>query len=166
MPSWECCRRSSPPQSERFTSLSSRNTIQMFTREPKKKQFEERKSLTKRTLFWVMRKKREEHDRLRAKSTDQSGDYKNESSNEGDDSSDAETLSRWQYVVNYYPEIQRLYTSLAKLSPALAFSYRITVLERKLSGTGAATKLAETMKSEYMTRYFGNNEGINDLSLD
>ena len=110
-------------------------------------------------------KKREEYDRLRAKSTDQSGDYKNESSNEGDDSSDAETLSRWQYVVDYYPEIQRLYTSLAKISPALAFSYRITVLERKLSGTGAATKLAETMKHEYMTRYFGNNETINEFVI-
>jgi hypothetical protein len=110
-------------------------------------------------------KKREEYDRLRAKSTDQSGDYKNESSNEGDDSSDAETLSRWQYVVDYYPEIQRLYTSLAKISPALAFSYRITVLERKLSGTGAATKLAETMKHEYMIRYFGNNEKINEFVI-
>src|SRR5271165_922066 len=53
-------------------------------------------------------KKREEYDRLRAKSTDQSGDYKNESSNEADDSSDAETLRRWQYVVDYYPEIQNL----------------------------------------------------------
>ncbi len=110
-------------------------------------------------------KKREEYDRLRAKSTDQSGDYKNESSNEADDSSDAETLRRWQYVVDYYPEIQNLYASLAKISPALAFSYRITVLERKLSGTGAASKLAETMKNEYMTRYFGNNERINQFVI-
>jgi hypothetical protein len=36
-------------------------------------------------------------------------------------------------------------------------------LERKLCGTGAATKLAETMKNEYMTRYFGNNEIINEF---
>lgn len=110
-------------------------------------------------------KKREEYDRLRANASDQSGDYKNESCNEADDSGDAETLSRWQYIVDYYPEIHGLYTSLAKISPALAFSYRITVLERKLSGTGAATKLAETMKSEYMTRYFGNNERINEFVI-
>jgi curved DNA-binding protein CbpA len=97
-------------------------------------------------------KRREEYDRLPAKSTDQSWDYKNESTNETDDSSDAETLSRWQYVVDYYPEIQRIYVSLATISPSLAFSYRITVLERKLSGSEAAIKLAETMKSEFMTR--------------
>jgi curved DNA-binding protein CbpA len=58
-------------------------------------------------------KEREEYDRLRANSADRSGDYKNESSNEADDTSDAETLSRWQYVVDYYPEMQSLYTSLA-----------------------------------------------------
>jgi DnaJ domain len=111
-------------------------------------------------------KKREDYDRLRAKSTNQSGDYRNESSNEGDDSSDAETLSKWKYVVDYYPEIQHLYTSLAKISRALAFSYRITVLERKLFGTGAATKLAETMKNEYMNRYFGNNESIKEFVMN
>jgi curved DNA-binding protein CbpA len=79
-------------------------------------------------------KKREEYDRLRDKSTGQSGDYKNEARNEAEDDSDSETLSRWQYVVDYYPEIQSLYTSIAKVSPALAFSYRIALLERKLSG--------------------------------
>jgi DnaJ domain len=110
-------------------------------------------------------KKREEYDRQRAKSAGQSGDYKNESSNDADDSSDAETLSRWQYVVDYYPEIHNLYTSLATISPALAFSFRITVLERKLSGIVAATKLAQTIKSEYMTRYFGNNETINEFVI-
>jgi curved DNA-binding protein CbpA len=108
-------------------------------------------------------KTREEYDRRRTKSAGQSGDYKSESSNEAEDSSDVETLSRWQYVVDYYPEIQNLYTSLYKISSSLAFSYRMTVLERKQFGHGAATTLADTMCKEYMTRYFGNNERIKEF---
>jgi hypothetical protein len=102
---------------------------------------------------------------VRAGSSSRAGDYGDERANESDYFGDADLQQKWQYVVNYCPETDKQYKSLSRISTSLSFVYKVSVLNRKIAGNSAAIELAETMKSEYMGRYFGDNEDIHEFVM-
>ena len=92
-----------------------------------------------------------------ARRTNGFGSYQEE---EQTASSSDEIAADWEMVKKYHPETERLYLDLdlGKLSPSLAFTFQITVLEKKLGSNAYA--IAKTIESEFFQRYFGHNPSI------
>jgi curved DNA-binding protein CbpA len=90
-----------------------------------------------------------------ARRTNGFGNYQEE---EQTTSSSDEIAADWEMVKKYHPETERLYVDLGKLSPSLAFTFQITVLEKKLGSNAYA--IAKTIESEFFQRYFGHNPSI------
>ena len=98
-------------------------------------------------------KKRAEYDSLRKNQSSQRGDFSQENTSEGNDSYDNELEKDWKFVVEYYPEAEVQRLILGKITPALAFMFKIQIISNKLAKD--SVKISNIMQHEYLSRYFG-----------
>ncbi|USD67372.1 J domain-containing protein [Vibrio sp. SCSIO 43136] len=70
----------------------------------------------------------------------------------------------WSMAVEIYPELTAKYDDLHKISQALATSFKVTMLEHR--NFELLEQVAEQLKNNFITRYFGNNIHVQNLALD
>ncbi len=68
----------------------------------------------------------------------------------------------WNLAKNYFPKIDQFFVSLKKINYGLAFAYRQTILEKKLFSD--AEKVYVALKLNFLKRYFGGNQKIQDFA--
>jgi len=90
-----------------------------------------------------------------ARKTNGFGSYRQE---EQTTASSDEITTGWELVKKYHHETEELRARLDKLSRSLAFTFQITVLEKKLASN--ATAIAQALQDEFFTRYFGPSQMI------
>jgi curved DNA-binding protein CbpA len=71
---------------------------------------------------------------------------------------EAEVAADWKFVLEYYPEVEKMRTELALFSNALALSFQVNLLE--LKAFGQAERLKKSMISQFLHMYFGKNAAI------
>ena len=69
--------------------------------------------------------------------------------------------SDWDLAVSYFPILEDECQSLNTLSPKLAFTYQAVLLESK--NFSESTILAEHLKKNFLSKYFGANQQIQAL---
>jgi DnaJ domain len=89
------------------------------------------------------------------------GSYRQE---EQTDSYSNELAADWGMVKKYYPAAEEMREYLAKLSPSLAFTFQITVLEEKLASNAHDT--GSEMAAEFFERYFGTSSKVREFVFD
>ncbi len=70
--------------------------------------------------------------------------------------------SDWNEVTEYYPDLVRIASSLAIISRQIEFRFKVILLEKK--DFKNRLKLAKEIKTEYLTKYFGNHIEIHDFA--
>ncbi len=102
--------------------------------------------------------KRKQYDATRATGPS-SGEY-DADTEEAD--ADTELEADWQLAVEYFPEAERLAKGLRDLSPSLALAFRTTLLGSRQFDQ--ASKVAAGLRVEFLARFFGQNEEVQDLA--
>jgi curved DNA-binding protein CbpA len=64
----------------------------------------------------------------------------------------------WALVVGFYPDLVEINNRLTKISKLLAFSFRASLLERKMFEK--RKELAEVVEKSFLQSYFGSNQDI------
>jgi DnaJ-domain-containing protein 1 len=72
--------------------------------------------------------------------------------------------ARWAIATAVFPDLNTLRARLAKLSSALAFSYVIVALEKKVFNDRQA--LADLMQDMFLERYFGTDPKIKEFARE
>jgi len=68
----------------------------------------------------------------------------------------------WNKVIEYFPDLVGIAAGLAKLSPSLAYSYKVMLLDTKnFNGRQA---LANSLEEHYLEKYFGSNKDIKQFA--
>ena len=75
---------------------------------------------------------------------------------------DTELEADWQFAVEYFPEAERLAQGLRQLSPSLALAFRTTLLRSRQFDH--ASKVGAGLRGEFLSRFFGQNEEVQDLA--
>jgi hypothetical protein len=108
--------------------------------------------------------RRADYDRKRAASGEFSGDYQQAGSSDSRTREEASEVTKdWEFVVRYYPAVERQRERLVQLSSALGFSFQIAVLESRVFDN--PDKTANGMIAEYLRQYFGTNETVQQFVL-
>lgn len=71
---------------------------------------------------------------------------------------DNDLNSTWEVIVSIYPEVQRKYLDLNKLSGSLALSFKLTIVDEKKYDK--FKEIADTLKTEFLNKYFGGNKKV------
>jgi curved DNA-binding protein CbpA len=70
-----------------------------------------------------------------------------------------ETLNaKWEMAAEYVHGLKVLYNNLASISPELAYTFKLCLLEQK--AFDRATLIANGLEDQYLTKYFGSNASI------
>jgi curved DNA-binding protein CbpA len=100
--------------------------------------------------------KRAKYDRDRKTTENGSGDYGQESyTSEPNQSEQDVKLENWDFAIDMYPEAEIYRIELNRFSPQLSLLYQFTLLE--LKKFSHSSDLADKLKEEFLTRYFGSN---------
>jgi curved DNA-binding protein CbpA len=86
---------------------------------------------------------------------------RNDAENTANDDSDdvpSEEIEGWEIAIEFFPNIKIQYDELKKISAILANTYRTSILENKSFKEADAIK--ERFEIDYLTRFYGENEGI------
>lgn len=86
-----------------------------------------------------------------------SGDNSSNES-EGDDLNDALSASDrdWELACNVYPQLEKLFARLHKVSSRLSATFKIRMLESKQFSNSA--NIADVMEQNFLATYYGNND--------
>ena len=68
----------------------------------------------------------------------------------------------WETAVEYYPDLTKLVSTLAKTSQSLAFTFRLYMLTEKAFKN--RRQVAEAMHNAFLTRYFGDQKAVLDFA--
>ena len=71
---------------------------------------------------------------------------------------DAYLQERWEIARNYVTNLDKLHDELLAISPSLAFTFKLMLLENKQFGE--AVKLAKTIEFAYLKLYFGGSQKV------
>jgi curved DNA-binding protein CbpA len=101
--------------------------------------------------------KRKEYDSTRDKNSYQadSGDHESETET---DESNSSVENDWQNVLEFYPDLREITSSLNKISTELVFSYKLYMLSCKEFKRRA--EIANTYEEQFLRKYFGENKKI------
>jgi curved DNA-binding protein CbpA len=69
-----------------------------------------------------------------------------------------DTREAWNLSIEYFPEVERLYEELARLSEPLANTFRLSLIVSK--GFDKATIFARNLETEYLKRLFGDDTHV------
>lgn len=97
------------------------------------------------------------------KQADYSAYSDGDTNNASEDSEELDEQGDWDVVIEYYPHIEELRKSLGKISSKLATLFQIIIIVEKASKE--AEIIAFELKNDFMRRYFGNNEELQELAL-
>lgn len=73
-------------------------------------------------------------------------------------SSESINEKEWRMAVEYVPELQKLHDNLHKISPNLAFNFKLKVLRDKAFNTAEET--ATELEDSFFTTFFGDNPDL------
>lgn len=68
----------------------------------------------------------------------------------------------WEIATKYHPNLDIVEKSLKEISPELAFSFRLRILENKEFNN--IFDISDSMEKEYFKTYFGSHHKINDFA--
>ena len=105
-------------------------------------------------------KRRAAYDNERAAS--QRGAQQDEMAESDEARSDPEIDEMWKIATGVYPDVGDRHDELAKLSPTLARTFKLVMLE--LKKWERADDLAEKLRKEFLRRYFGDNSEIQEFA--
>ncbi len=71
---------------------------------------------------------------------------------------EAEVAADWKFVLEYYPEVEKMRIELALFSNSLALSFQVNLLE--LKAFGLAERIKQDLISQFLRTYFGKNAAI------
>jgi len=111
--------------------------------------------------------KRKEYDKSQqGVSATVSGSYENEQANGNERGSDADEYFEkdWLLACSIYTSLKKTFNNLERISPVLADSYRIYMLETKQFDKRG--KIAERMEAEFLTLYFGESPVLHDFARE
>jgi curved DNA-binding protein CbpA len=75
---------------------------------------------------------------------------------------EAEVAADWKFVLEYYPEVEKMRVELALFSSALALTFQVSLLELKAFAQAKALK--KDLMSQFLRTYFGSNAIIQDFA--
>jgi len=107
--------------------------------------------------------KRAEYDALRKNQTSQGGDFGQEASGDDTETQDNDLERDWKFVVEYHPEAEDLRKELRLISKSLSMLFQYVILTEK--ATYRSQQIATVLRSEYLKRYFGSNERIQEFVI-
>jgi hypothetical protein len=109
--------------------------------------------------------RRAAYDKARSSDGPSSGDYEGQQDWErsGGEDGESQALDDWRYVVRYHPNVERYRNELKELSPALAFSFQVAIIEGK--SFNQAASIATALKRQFLERYFGSNPAVHEFVL-
>jgi len=84
--------------------------------------------------------------------------FRDEPSENEDTSQASANNNDWEIATKYYPDLQKAEKALNAISPALAFTFRLTLLESKRFGEWSA--VANELEQTYLKKYFGGNTEV------
>jgi curved DNA-binding protein CbpA len=106
---------------------------------------------------------RKEYDKLRGNREGNFGDWIHEEEADQASNSSDPLEKDWAVAVRYYHDLFKINNRLSKISHKLAFSYRATLLERKVFEE--RVELAAKLENAFLQSYFGSNPVIVDFAL-
>ena len=68
----------------------------------------------------------------------------------------------WEILIEVFPNAEKLRIDLSKLSQKLSLLFQVVLLEKKMGGK--AQQVASSLKKEFLERYFGTNNKIQELA--
>jgi curved DNA-binding protein CbpA len=98
---------------------------------------------------------REQYDKVRKKKEFDEYEFEDEATEDAFRSEEVAQRSDWDVAVDYYPDLNTIYTDLKRTSYQLAFAFRQTMLETKQFPK--AKKAADDLEASFLKIYFGNN---------
>lgn len=108
---------------------------------------------------------RAEYDRLREDRGASSDDLDDGVLSDDAHETDEERIdAAWLYIAIYYPEAERHREELAALSPALALTFQVTLVETK--GAAEADELADGLRHRFLERHFGSNPYVQEFAVE
>jgi curved DNA-binding protein CbpA len=79
-----------------------------------------------------------------------------------EDESDANFISEedeaWQLANEFFPQINKEYDELKKISPIVANTFKATLIQRQVFKNSNALKI--TLENDYLSRYYGQDKDI------
>lgn len=102
--------------------------------------------------------RRREYDRARKNRSMRDDDLENDFAQSAFRDAEQAQSSDWEIALDYYPDIEMIYSELKRTSIKLAFAFRATLLETKRFEDRA--RLAAALESEFLQTYFGTNPVI------
>jgi curved DNA-binding protein CbpA len=104
--------------------------------------------------------KRHEYDAQRRKNEVRSSDY---FENENDPIPNDDPFQRdWEIASKFYPDLNKIASSLARLSMQVAYAFKSYLIESKAFND--RVQIANRLKTQFLQLYFGNNGVINDFA--
>ena len=83
---------------------------------------------------------------------------------EGEDDEGSELRDDWKIVAEYYPEAEEYRLDLATISKKAALAYQLTILAGKFADKHE--EVAAIVKNDFLNRYFGPNEELQNFVLN
>ena len=74
----------------------------------------------------------------------------------------SENIDAWRMAVTFFPYLNTVYERLRKINYSLAYSFKTITLETKQFED--CKQLADRMEREFLSRYFGSNNDVQDLA--
>ncbi len=104
---------------------------------------------------------RAEYDARRSSTAGQQREYEGP---EADDRApfEAERATDWQFVLEYYPAVEKMRAELAQFSSALALTFQVILLEMKAFGQAELVKTG--LIKDFLQTHFGSNLIIQDFA--
>lgn len=117
----------------------------------------------KRAAYDALRRKRNEHaGRFEQSAEARPGHWADQHRTTGP--LDAETDEAWKIVQEYEPKAAKLECTLRKLSDNLGLVFRSMLMRKR--DFAKATVIAEELEQEFLERYFGEDETIQDFARE
>lgn len=107
--------------------------------------------------------KRAEYDGLRKEKSSDGGDFSQEGLFDNNENIDFELNKDWKIIEEYYPEVELHRKEIYLISKSLSKVFQYIILTEKLSDR--SKELLELLKNEFLKRYFGSNEKLQNFAL-
>ena len=88
----------------------------------------------------------------------QSGNFSSTEQSEETFNASKEIESDWQFAVEYYPKLERLYNQLQKINIQIAYAFKVLIISEQQFTN--AESVADKIEHQFLSKYFGTNENI------
>ncbi|WP_067587955.1 J domain-containing protein [Endozoicomonas ascidiicola] len=92
-----------------------------------------------------------------------SDEFQEKSETDDKYNADLEINTEWDFAIEYYPEIEVIYSELFSISPKIAYAFKILIVDKQDYGSSRA--IANKILNQYLEKYFGSRKIIQDAAL-